>query len=567
MSELQNIARQLRGVRLKSNSYLCHCPAHSDEKPSLTLTQGDDGKILFHCKAGCSQESVLAELRPFLESKEEPPRKVKEWIYKLESGEPHLRVSRFEGPKGKSFRQEHLDGTSWVSGGAMRPIAPLYYEEWKDESFVFFVEGEKCADALRDKLQPATCIPGGANGWKEYYGTFFKGKTVCILPDNDKAGEAFAQRVYESIKLAGGGAYIKKLNGLGDKEDAFEWLERGGDPLTLYPEKPKTLFEEIDSIIDFNKDKSIPFGVPLFDDAMGKINPTDLILLTGPSGMGKTQLATHIANQVCLEGKRVTFFSLESFHREIESRIIYTMLADKFYQDKSRSFTHIAYRLWMQGDPRTVSALGKYRKEVEESFKRQYGDRLNTVYRDSSHFSIKEFEKHFEREAPSSDLIIVDHLNYFDSHDEKKSENKVMEECMKRIRDCVLIAKKPVLLLTHVRKSDSREHKLLPDMEDIHGSSNIFKIATKSIIIGIDFSNDDKEYSRTLVKIPKDRYGEGLGRYIFRMNFSVKTRQYEGSYEVGRVAREKSREVFELLEPHKLPFWVRGEAKELEDEL
>lgn len=567
MSELLEIARHLRGIKLKTNSYLCHCPAHQDEKPSLTLTESD-GKILFHCKAGCSQDSVYQALKPFLEVKKEEPRLVKRWIYKDEKGEEHLRVSRFETSTGKTFKQEHLSGTTWISGGAERIICPLYYDEWKDEEHVFFVEGEKCADALRDKLQPATCIPGGANGWKEYYATFFKGKRVTILPDNDKPGREFSKRVYDSIRAAGGKPKIQQLSGLAEKEDVVEWLERGGDPSTLQEsDEGSSLFGEIDQLIHFNQEHSIGFGVPLFEDALGKISPTDLILLTGSSGEGKTQLASHIAKQVCLEGKRVTFFALEAFNREIESRILYGMLADRFFQDPNHPLVYIMYRAWIQGDPKVVEALKPYKKEVEGEFKRIYGDRLRMIYRDSSTFTIKEFERYFETYARESDLIIVDHLNYFDSHDDKKSENKMMEEVMKRIRDCVLIAKKPVLLLTHVRKKDSREHKILPDMEDIHGSSNIFKIATKSIVIGIDYSNEDREYSRTLVRIPKDRYGEGIGRYVFRMLFNVKTRSYERSYDVGRVAREKNQEIFELLEPHKLPRWVRGERKELEDTL
>ena len=41
---------------------LVHCPAHNDEKPSLSLAE-KDGKILVKCFAGCSQEAVIAELK------------------------------------------------------------------------------------------------------------------------------------------------------------------------------------------------------------------------------------------------------------------------------------------------------------------------------------------------------------------------------------------------------------------------------------------------------------------------------------------------------------------------
>ena len=41
---------------------VCHCLAHDDEHPSLSLTQGKD-KVLWNCLAGCSQDEVTAALK------------------------------------------------------------------------------------------------------------------------------------------------------------------------------------------------------------------------------------------------------------------------------------------------------------------------------------------------------------------------------------------------------------------------------------------------------------------------------------------------------------------------
>ena len=32
------------------------CPAHDDTTPSLSIGEGDDGKLLYRCHTGCSQE-------------------------------------------------------------------------------------------------------------------------------------------------------------------------------------------------------------------------------------------------------------------------------------------------------------------------------------------------------------------------------------------------------------------------------------------------------------------------------------------------------------------------------
>jgi phage/plasmid primase-like uncharacterized protein len=42
---------------------VCRCPAHDDKHPSLSITDGSDGRLLVHCFAGCDGTEVLAHLR------------------------------------------------------------------------------------------------------------------------------------------------------------------------------------------------------------------------------------------------------------------------------------------------------------------------------------------------------------------------------------------------------------------------------------------------------------------------------------------------------------------------
>ncbi len=39
------------------------CPAHNDREPSLSISAGDEGKVLVRCHAGCDQARVIAALR------------------------------------------------------------------------------------------------------------------------------------------------------------------------------------------------------------------------------------------------------------------------------------------------------------------------------------------------------------------------------------------------------------------------------------------------------------------------------------------------------------------------
>jgi hypothetical protein len=62
------IAQALGGFR-NGNGFLCHCPVpghgkgRGDRNPSLSMADGDDGKRLVHCFAGCDSCDVLAALR------------------------------------------------------------------------------------------------------------------------------------------------------------------------------------------------------------------------------------------------------------------------------------------------------------------------------------------------------------------------------------------------------------------------------------------------------------------------------------------------------------------------
>jgi putative DNA primase/helicase len=53
---------QPAGLRRSGEGYLARCPAHDDHSPSLSISEGDDGRILLHCWAGCETHEVVAAL-------------------------------------------------------------------------------------------------------------------------------------------------------------------------------------------------------------------------------------------------------------------------------------------------------------------------------------------------------------------------------------------------------------------------------------------------------------------------------------------------------------------------
>lgn len=58
----ETLARGLGGRRTGATWLAC-CPAHDDREPSLAIRDGDDGRVLVHCHAGCDQRDVIDILR------------------------------------------------------------------------------------------------------------------------------------------------------------------------------------------------------------------------------------------------------------------------------------------------------------------------------------------------------------------------------------------------------------------------------------------------------------------------------------------------------------------------
>lgn len=61
-SPIELVLERLDGVTRAGKTYKALCPAHSDKTPSLSVKEGDDGRALLHCFAGCGVEGIVAAM-------------------------------------------------------------------------------------------------------------------------------------------------------------------------------------------------------------------------------------------------------------------------------------------------------------------------------------------------------------------------------------------------------------------------------------------------------------------------------------------------------------------------
>src|SRR3954469_17207692 len=93
------------------------------------------------------------------------------------------------------------------------------------------------------------------------------------------------------------------------------------------------------------------FHVSFLDDCIRGILPNDLVLLGAPSGVGKTDLALHIATSNAREGKRVTYLALEAEPRELERRTKFRIMSELAWAQATdaqrRELSEQDYSTWM----------------------------------------------------------------------------------------------------------------------------------------------------------------------------------------------------------------------------
>jgi putative DNA primase/helicase len=116
----------------------------------------------------------------------------------------------------------------WLSFPKPRPLYGLPLVAEKPDVRVFIVEGEKCADALRQFGALTVTWPGGGKAVKHADWTPIKGRKVTIWPDADEPGHKAAQEIAQTLHALG--CEIRMITppeGKGDGWDVADAVEEG----------------------------------------------------------------------------------------------------------------------------------------------------------------------------------------------------------------------------------------------------------------------------------------------------------------------------------------------------
>ena len=241
---IEDIINRFQNVKkIGDRRYQCSCSAHQDSKPSLTISE-EDNKILMYCHAGCDIQKILASVG--LQEKDLFNNEVinnmtnvieKEYIYTDEENRVLYKVVRYIP---KRFVQAQYINGSWQYTMQNAQYVPYNLPNVKKSEIIYWVEGEKDADNINKLGLVATTTVGGASGFnknKEKYISYFKNKTVYIIPDNDEAGRKYAENIYKALIKVTRKIKIldlkSEISDLGEKQDISDVIEKLGNEKTI----------------------------------------------------------------------------------------------------------------------------------------------------------------------------------------------------------------------------------------------------------------------------------------------------------------------------------------------
>lgn len=235
------------------------CPAHPDEKPSLSVTRREDNsgrtRVFFNCLSGCDFGDIARKLEISRAQVFEPGelaagaierrhrkvarpagrtklREVARYTYEDENGKRLHDQVRFDP---KDFRTDPKD---FPREQRVPFRLPQLIEGIRAGRRVFVVEGEKDVLALEAAGEVATTCPNGAKGWLPQYARWFEGANVWLIRDRDEAGTKFVTDVAASLRGVAKSIRCFQSRTEGEHDDVSDHLGSGWtlDPTDRNPE-------------------------------------------------------------------------------------------------------------------------------------------------------------------------------------------------------------------------------------------------------------------------------------------------------------------------------------------
>jgi 5S rRNA maturation endonuclease (ribonuclease M5) len=304
-------------------NYLSCCPAHEDSTPSLSISEGSDGRVLVNCFSGCAPEEVcaslgikIADLFPANLTSEEVGSKTRiAYPYQDEQGAVLFSKIRIEpglDGKTKSFYWERIDKGGQIIrnlNGCRKVLyrLPELLKGIREKEMIFLVEGEKDADKLAGYGLIATTAPESLK-WYQEFSSLLQQADVVILYDLDKTGLERRDLLCKNLQGKVNRLRVVDLPGLEYQEshgkDVSDWLSMGNTIVQLLEIVSRTSdYAPKEKFRAISMDEFLNMKLPKREMLLEPFLPTQgVCLLYARRGGGKTHVALGIGYAVATGG-------------------------------------------------------------------------------------------------------------------------------------------------------------------------------------------------------------------------------------------------------------------------
>lgn len=231
-------------------------------------------------------------------------------------------------------------------------------------------------------------------------------------------------------------------------------------------------------------------GIQPMDDAYGGLDRTDLIVIAGRPGMGKTELAINIANSVGRQKGKGLFISMEMSDMQVVER-------------------HVADRAGL-----SVGTLRNPLGMIQEQYTRLTAA-TGTLLDEENHvidgsFSVEECIAHAERMNMDGGLsfLAIDYLGLI----EKPSnipEHQAIADITRKLKQFCLRNKVPVILLAQLNRGPEGRQEKRPGLGDLAKSGAIEQDADVIIFPYRDEVYDENSNMKGIAEIIIGKYRSG----------------------------------------------------------
>lgn len=311
---------------------------------------------------------------------------------------------------------------------------------------------------------------------------------------------------------------------LGERElrSVFQSIaNRAANHLPLTPDEPieikiRTMTEVVEmgeaELLDTKPEDIVSFGYDWLDNQLTGLFKSELVVVGGETGTGKTAFVTNIAYKAT-KTKRVTVFALEDRLPTYGLNAQYFKVGEVRRRAGLLQYPWNDYRKNAITDPNFKTYLAQAKEELKN-------DNLGFV-ETNQRMTIEALEKTVEEQLlAGTQLFVVDHLHYFDLLRGDSTKADYIESLMVRLKSLLNRTGARMILVVHYRKTNGAK----PTLDSFKDSISIVQNANYVINIWRDRSVASDLVS-TQFSIPKSRNPNGEA--TIEVNWDRDTNDYK----------------------------------------